>query len=63
MGGLFNILNVRESLTSYDDPGWYNYPPGTVASLASASELRKDGIDSEVENAPSPQEEHKGHPS
>jgi hypothetical protein len=61
MGGLFTILKVRDNLTSYDDPGWYNYPAGTVASLASASELGKDGIDSGMGNMPPPQDEHKGH--
>lgn len=45
MGGLFTVLKVREGITSYDDPGWYQNPPGTVASLASAEELRRDGID------------------
>jgi manganese oxidase len=44
MGGLFTILKVRANLTSYDDPGWYQHPPGTVASLASADELNRDGI-------------------
>ena len=44
MGGMFNILKVRESLTSYDDPGWYQHPPGEVAALASAEELQRDGI-------------------
>ena len=44
MGGLFTILKVRENLTSYADPGWYKHPPGTVASLASAEELRRDGM-------------------
>ncbi len=44
MGGLFTILKVRENLESYDDPGWYQNPPGTVASLASVEELRRDGI-------------------
>ena len=33
MGGMFTILKVREGLKSYDqDPGWYEHPPGTVAS-------------------------------
>ncbi len=31
MGGMFTVFKVREGLTSYDDPGWYAYPPGTVA--------------------------------
>ena len=45
MGGLLTILKVREGITSYEDPGWYKHPPGTVASLADASTLRRDGID------------------
>ena len=33
MGGMFTILKIRENLRSYDaDPGWYDYPSGTVAS-------------------------------
>jgi len=44
MGGLFTIFKVREKLTSYDDPGWYEYPEGTVAGRASDSELQRDGI-------------------
>jgi FtsP/CotA-like multicopper oxidase with cupredoxin domain len=42
MGGMFTILKVRENLTSYDDPGWYETPPGTLASLASNDELERD---------------------
>jgi FtsP/CotA-like multicopper oxidase with cupredoxin domain len=42
MGGMFTILKVRENLTSYDDPGWYENPPGTLASLASNEELQSD---------------------
>ncbi len=26
MGGMFTILKVRENLTSYEDPGWYQAP-------------------------------------
>jgi manganese oxidase len=44
MGGLFTIFKVREGITNYDDPGWYQHPPGTVADVASADELRKDGV-------------------
>jgi len=44
MGGMFTILKVRQGLANYDDPGWYKHPPGTVADLASADELRRDGI-------------------
>ena len=45
MGGMFSILKVRERLASYDDPGWYEHPKGTVADTAGADELRRDGIE------------------
>jgi FtsP/CotA-like multicopper oxidase with cupredoxin domain len=45
MGGLFTVIKVRDGLTSYDDPGWYRHPPGTVALKASAADLARDGID------------------
>lgn len=31
MGGMFTVLKVRDGLTSYDDPGWYTPPEGTLA--------------------------------
>lgn len=45
MGGMFTILKVREGIASYEDPGWYDNPKGTVADVASAADLRTDGID------------------
>ncbi len=46
MGGLANILKVRDRIASYDeDPGWYDHPKGTVARVASAADLLRDGID------------------
>ena len=42
MGGMFTILKVRDNLASYGDPGWYQNPPGTLASLASPEELQHD---------------------
>ena len=48
MGGLFTNFKVREGITNYDDPGWYQHPPGTVADVASADELRKDGVSVET---------------
>jgi hypothetical protein len=44
MGGMFTILKVREGIARYDDPGWYQNPAGTVASVASAEELRANEI-------------------
>ncbi len=40
MGGMFTILKVRERLTG--SPGWYDTPPGT---LATAAELRRNDIE------------------
>lgn len=31
MGGMFTVLKVRAGITSYEDPGWYAYPEGSVA--------------------------------
>ncbi len=45
MGGMFTILKVREKLQSYQDPGWYDNPPGTLAMNATENELCRDGID------------------
>lgn len=44
MGGMFTVLKVREGITSYEDPGWYRHPDGTVATVASEEELREAGI-------------------
>ncbi len=44
MGGMFTVLKVRENLTSYADPGWYQPPAGTVAQKASRQDLERDGI-------------------
>ena len=35
MGGMFTVLKVRATLDSYADPGWYTYPPGSVARKVS----------------------------
>jgi hypothetical protein len=45
MGGMFTVLKVRKDITTYADPGWYQHPPGTVADVASQTELQRDGID------------------
>jgi hypothetical protein len=31
MGGMFTVVKVREGIKSYEDPGWYKHPAGTVA--------------------------------
>jgi FtsP/CotA-like multicopper oxidase with cupredoxin domain len=45
MGGMFTVVKVRKQLSGYDDPGDYAFPPGTLASKATAAELDRDGID------------------
>jgi hypothetical protein len=45
MGGMFTVLKVRDALERYDDPGWYDNPPGTLAMAAEAGDLTRDGID------------------
>ncbi len=44
MGGMFTVLKVREKLTAESADGWYKHPDGTVARVATAEELAKDGI-------------------
>lgn len=44
MGGMVTVLKVRDGITSYEDPGHYQHPPGTVAEPATAAELQRDGI-------------------
>ena len=31
MGGMFTLVKIRAGLTSYEDPGWYQPPAGTLA--------------------------------
>jgi len=45
MGGMFTIFKVREGISSYDDPGWYQHPAGTVADVATEEALKHDGIE------------------
>jgi len=45
MGGMFTNIKVRAKIDDYTvDPGWYEKPAGTLASLALADDLRRDGI-------------------
>ena len=44
MGGMFTLFKVREGIQSYEDPGWYDNPPGTMADLATPEELARDGV-------------------
>jgi hypothetical protein len=58
MGGMFTLLKVRERLDGARDPGWYDYPAGTVATNAAAADLARDGITVDGSHAPI---EHGGH--
>lgn len=45
MGGMFTILKVRDEIPPNNtDPGWYQNPPGTVADVAPAADLKRDDI-------------------
>lgn len=37
MGGMFTVLKVRSGIRTYEDPGWYEQPPGTAARLVEPS--------------------------
>lgn len=40
MGGMFTIFKVRDNLTSYADPGWYQHPPGTVVEAVNINDMQ-----------------------
>ena len=44
MGGMFTVFKVRENLKTYDDPGWYKPPKGTLVGPATTADLKRDGI-------------------
>jgi FtsP/CotA-like multicopper oxidase with cupredoxin domain len=44
MGGMFTVVKVREDVKGYDDPGDYKFPAGSVATIATVDELKRDGI-------------------
>ena len=50
MGGMFTILKVRDNITSYDDPEWYENPEGTVA----------DRVEGSFVSQPEPQQQEHG---
>ena len=45
MGGMFTLVKIRETLKGDTDPGPYEHPKGTLARVADATELARDGID------------------
>lgn len=45
MSGMFTVVKVREGITSYVDPGWYEHPDGKVAEKAELPEFLKQAMD------------------
>lgn len=43
-GSMATVLKVREQTDGYKDPGWYDFPEGTLARVATRDELQNDGI-------------------
>ena len=50
MGGMFTVLKVRDNITTYDDPEWYENPEGTVA----------DRVEGSFVSQPEPQQQEHG---
>lgn len=42
MGGMMTVLKVRPDITSYQDPGWYEHPKGTVAEAVDWRQVEKE---------------------
>ena len=65
MGGMFTLLKVRDGITSYEDPGWYQNPEGTLAVSATSEEMKSDlGILSQqikAQSAEAKDTDHKHH--
>ncbi|MGE3182987.1 MAG: multicopper oxidase family protein [Phycisphaerae bacterium] len=43
-GSMATVLKVRDQVDGYNDPGWYDFPEGTLARAATRAELQNDGI-------------------
>ena len=42
MGGMFTVFKVRDNITSYVDPGWYQHPLGTIAEPVNIDTVPQD---------------------
>lgn len=47
-GGMATVVKVREHAPTYEDPGWYAHPPGTVASAVSLEEFKRLELDTQT---------------
>ena len=45
MGGMFTVLKVRDNPEAPEAQGWYQYPAGSVASVADPARMAADGVD------------------
>lgn len=54
MGGMFTIFKVRDNLTSYTDPGWYQHPPGTIAEAVDMNDMKHDMNGMQMQEPPNP---------
>ncbi len=53
LGSMANVLMVRENLESYDYPGPYQFPKGTVSYRATKDQMQADGISVDKNDLPS----------
>ena len=44
LGGMANVLRVREKTDNYKDPGPYAFPRGSIAAPATVGDMKRDGI-------------------
>ncbi len=49
MGGMFTVLKVRDDPSSADEAAWYRHPAGTVAVRADLAQMRRDGVNPQVD--------------
>ncbi len=42
MGGMMTVLKVRPDISSYQDPGWYKHPEGTVAEAVDWRQVEQE---------------------
>lgn len=60
MGGMMTVLKVHPNLTSYQDPGWYEHPAGTVAQPVEWREVEESApVYRSPATSPAAQPEHK----
>lgn len=54
LGGMFTVFKVRDNLTNYIDPGWYQHPSGTTAESVDIENVPPEirGIEMGMGNIP-----------